>query len=636
MGTIVSTQKDGLRSLPSHRTFLSSNAIDFQKEITKTSFPHYQYKTANEGYIAQKTKSFVARLPPVDHPVLDNLNHFDDDYAAIPPKNKVHVTFIDNKNTDQNFNPTASEYPAAVNKIAYNTAIELNAQRWYGGQVLQPYTPSTAQLELGKRINDDYVHHNSDGLEGDHLHRTGIANDELNRSSKEDKLLYTYLRGDAVQLERYPKGNIIKSRINEYANAVKNFNSSKLKSHQNNINGQDSDESPRDGIKTKLLTLDDLEPAYTRDIILTPRVLQNGSNRSGSRSKNRQSNSQGSASRRSSGRMATAGEGRKNIRGYSTRDSASRLGKNDYKQSSPKTGRRSRAGSPSKVNGGSQKELSQSPASRQNNDSAASHESSRESSPYRRIRSTSPVGKSNIDHTTSNNKSLLPRSKFTESNEARKLRHETLKMLADDSIALGDNLRSDFVQYQNEIERLRYHAEVHYELSLGENFNPPRVVDFQKATFDSLIEEINKRVNQYKDGCRIKSLALYCKGGPGYIYFLRNEVITDKKLVYNDPIAQFFRDVSRIMSKLGPNVTSVHVMGCNLTGTSSGHELLQLIQKVMEPTKLTISAPVEQSQAGSEMISQYFDIKKYREWKDKTTSFIYSKRFSKRKLHLKF
>lgn len=117
-----------------------------------------------------------------------------------------------------------------------------------------------------------------------------------------------------------------------------------------------------------------------------------------------------------------------------------RLGKGTVKQFSPKSGRKNRSETLSKAKVNEEESNADHPQvlspSRQSlNSAAVSQESSRESSPYRRVRSTTPDKKNKTD--PSNDVSLLPHSKFTESNEARQLRHQTLKMLADDSIALG-------------------------------------------------------------------------------------------------------------------------------------------------------------------------------------------------------
>ena len=116
------------------------------------------------------------------------------------------------------------------------------------------------------------------------------------------------------------------------------------------------------------------------------------------------------------------------------------MDKTTGKQPSPKSSRKSRTKTLSKDNVNNTKESNadhpepMSPG-QQSINSAATQSSSRESSPYHRIRSATPDKKNKTDQ--SKDTSLQPQSKFTESNEARQLRHQTLKMLADDSIALG-------------------------------------------------------------------------------------------------------------------------------------------------------------------------------------------------------
>lgn len=96
---------------------------------------------------------------------------------------------------DQAFNSRKLHHPGTLSKMAYNTATELNAQRWYGGQVLQPITPSTANLELTMRMNDDYDDQYKDEI-------VKSSNDKNKKLPDGNSLLHTYLRGDAVQIER--------------------------------------------------------------------------------------------------------------------------------------------------------------------------------------------------------------------------------------------------------------------------------------------------------------------------------------------------------------------------------------------------------------------------------------------------
>ena len=158
---------------------------------------------ANAGYIAQKTKSFVARLPPVDQRDIDDINQYSKELEH-QQKEKLHITYLVQETKDQPFNSTNSHHAGTLSKMAYNTATELNAQRWYGSQVLHPITPSTANLQLRRRINDDYQNRYEDEFakSSTSLYEPVMATDKTKKIPDDNNLLHAYLRGDAVQLER--------------------------------------------------------------------------------------------------------------------------------------------------------------------------------------------------------------------------------------------------------------------------------------------------------------------------------------------------------------------------------------------------------------------------------------------------
>ncbi|KAK7933214.1 hypothetical protein WMY93_004110 [Mugilogobius chulae] len=97
----------------------------------------------------------------------------------------------------------------------------------------------------------------------------------------------------------------------------------------------------------------------------------------------------------------------------------------------------------------------------------------------------------------------------------------------------------------------------------------PILYDHEHATFDDILEEIEKKLTAYRKGCRIWNMLIF--GGPGHLYLLKNK-------------------------------------------------LIQTLKRLMRPSAVEFKSPLELSAQGKEMIETYFDFRLFRLWKSRQHS----------------
>uniref|UniRef100_A0A3B3XIP8 Uncharacterized protein n=1 Tax=Poecilia mexicana TaxID=48701 RepID=A0A3B3XIP8_9TELE len=148
----------------------------------------------------------------------------------------------------------------------------------------------------------------------------------------------------------------------------------------------------------------------------------------------------------------------------------------------------------------------------------------------------------------------------------------------------------------------------------------PILYDHEHATFDDILEEIEKKLTAYRKGCRIWNMLIFCQGGPGHLYLLKNKVATFAKVEKEEDMVQFWRRLSRLMSKLNPEPNLIHIMGCYVLGSANGEKLIQTLKRLMRPLSVEFKSPLELSAQGKEMIEMYFDFRLYRLWKSRQHS----------------
>uniref|UniRef100_A0A8C6VMR7 NMDA receptor synaptonuclear signaling and neuronal migration factor n=1 Tax=Naja naja TaxID=35670 RepID=A0A8C6VMR7_NAJNA len=148
----------------------------------------------------------------------------------------------------------------------------------------------------------------------------------------------------------------------------------------------------------------------------------------------------------------------------------------------------------------------------------------------------------------------------------------------------------------------------------------PILYDHEHATFDDILEEIEKKLNIYRKGCKIWKMLIFCQGGPGHLYLLKNKVATFAKVEKEEDMIYFWKRLGHLMSKLNPVPNVIHIMGCYVLGNHNGEKLFQNLKNLMSPCCVTFESPLELSAQGKEMIETYFDFRLYRVWKTRQHS----------------
>nr|XP_046231481.1 NMDA receptor synaptonuclear signaling and neuronal migration factor isoform X9 [Scatophagus argus] len=148
----------------------------------------------------------------------------------------------------------------------------------------------------------------------------------------------------------------------------------------------------------------------------------------------------------------------------------------------------------------------------------------------------------------------------------------------------------------------------------------PILYDHEHATFDDILEEIEKKLTSYRRGSKFWRMLIFCQGGPGHLYLLKNKVATFAKVEKEEDMSQFWRRLSRFMSKINPEPNLIHIMGCYVLGNPNGEKLFQKLKNLMRPYSVEFESPLELSAQGKEMIEMYFDFRLYRLWKTRQHS----------------
>ncbi|KAM4531975.1 NMDA receptor synaptonuclear signaling and neuronal migration factor isoform 2-T2 [Fundulus diaphanus] len=148
----------------------------------------------------------------------------------------------------------------------------------------------------------------------------------------------------------------------------------------------------------------------------------------------------------------------------------------------------------------------------------------------------------------------------------------------------------------------------------------PILYDHEHATFDDILEEIDKKLTAYRRGSKFWRMLIFCQGGPGHLYLLKNKVATFAKVEKEEDMSQFWRRLSRFMSKMNPEPNVIHIMGCYVLGNPNGEKLFQKLKNLMRPYSVEFESPLELSAQGKETIEMYFDFRLYRLWKTRQHS----------------
>uniref|UniRef100_A0A452GSL4 Uncharacterized protein n=1 Tax=Gopherus agassizii TaxID=38772 RepID=A0A452GSL4_9SAUR len=127
----------------------------------------------------------------------------------------------------------------------------------------------------------------------------------------------------------------------------------------------------------------------------------------------------------------------------------------------------------------------------------------------------------------------------------------------------------------------------------------PILYDHEHATFEDILEEIEKKLNIYQKGCKIWKMLIFCQGGPGHLYLLKNKVATFAKVEKEEDMILFWKRLSRLMSKINPEPNVIHIMGCYVLGNPNGEKLFQNLKNLMNPYRVIFESPLELSAQGN-------------------------------------
>uniref|UniRef100_A0A3Q3A2X0 NMDA receptor synaptonuclear signaling and neuronal migration factor b n=1 Tax=Kryptolebias marmoratus TaxID=37003 RepID=A0A3Q3A2X0_KRYMA len=101
----------------------------------------------------------------------------------------------------------------------------------------------------------------------------------------------------------------------------------------------------------------------------------------------------------------------------------------------------------------------------------------------------------------------------------------------------------------------------------------PILYDHEHATFDDILEDMEKKLTAYRKGCKIWKMLIFCQGGPGHLYLLKNKVATFAKVEKEEDMVQFWRRLGKLMSRLNPEPNLIHIMGCYVLGSANGEKV---------------------------------------------------------------
>ncbi|KAK3598278.1 hypothetical protein CHS0354_022594 [Potamilus streckersoni] len=209
---------------------------------------------------------------------------------------------------------------------------------------------------------------------------------------------------------------------------------------------------------------------------------------------------------------------------------------------------------------------------------------------------------------------------------------------------LCNDMQNEIDNVQSEIQRTKWLSEKHIErITVGPSFNSPRVVlvsskvpkhtllqktfkdehilpvyyDYEEWTFSDIIKAVQQKLETHKRGCKAKSILIFCQGGPGYMYLLRNCVVTPQKMEKKSyhGLVEFWQEIGSCISKLTPEEAAVHIMGCRLIDNDQGRKLLPVIQRHILPNIVKVESPSEDTELGKGVLELYFRYDRYIIWR---------------------
>ncbi|XP_056273956.1 NMDA receptor synaptonuclear signaling and neuronal migration factor [Pseudoliparis swirei] len=147
----------------------------------------------------------------------------------------------------------------------------------------------------------------------------------------------------------------------------------------------------------------------------------------------------------------------------------------------------------------------------------------------------------------------------------------------------------------------------------------PILYDHEHATFDDILEEIEKKLSAYRKGCKIWNMLIFCQGGPGHLYLLKNKVATFAKVEKEDDMIQHG---GTLLTAIGyqDQIHFSHNVSTGYRQLPTELQLIQTLKRLLRPSSVDFKSPLELSAEGKEMIEMYFDFRQFRLWKNRRHS----------------
>ncbi|XP_057308818.1 NMDA receptor synaptonuclear signaling and neuronal migration factor-like [Hydractinia symbiolongicarpus] len=205
---------------------------------------------------------------------------------------------------------------------------------------------------------------------------------------------------------------------------------------------------------------------------------------------------------------------------------------------------------------------------------------------------------------------------------------------------IGDKTKESFANLQDDIDELRWKGEQQKERNwtdnsqyeplsvviIASNINKPDVLkkistatvivyDFNNTNLNSLLEKIKTKLDNYKEGCKLKSLGIVCKGGPGHFYLLKGVVCTSVKMEKGNLWKDFYQKLGSMCSKLEPVSCSIDLIVDDICKKGSGNALCAAMKKTMYPNRVSVTSAGDLTKDSLLIIEKYFNTKSFVLWK---------------------
>ncbi|BFZ19975.1 hypothetical protein BsWGS_23014 [Bradybaena similaris] len=144
--------------------------------------------------------------------------------------------------------------------------------------------------------------------------------------------------------------------------------------------------------------------------------------------------------------------------------------------------------------------------------------------------------------------------------------------------------------------------------------------DFDKWSFDDILAESRSLLDSHQARGTVRSVLLICKGGPGYLYLLKNFVMTPHKLESGKytAMAEFWKQLSHMVCDVSARDAPMHIFGEIIDQSAEGQALKTSLENVLLPDRVSVDCVNDSSIPGHNFFQLYFDYRKFLLWRSLT------------------